>query len=265
MPLTKDQISQYREKGYLICKGLLSPKQIQTVAASYQAVEVLDPKKSHPFFHYEPSLEDPSKQLLRRIERVSDHSTLAHNLIYSTELLSAVKELLSEDPVLFKDKLNLKLPGGSGYGLHVDGHFHWTDSQGKRRRGWAEYADTFVNVVLPLDPSKIENGCLEVAPLEETHRFLGHDWENISANLEENGHIKENDRRKFSMIPLETEVGDVVFFDWQSVHGSGPNRSPLSRRILYATYNKASAGDSRDLYYQDRKSSTGSKKEKALL
>lgn len=265
MALTSDQITQYREKGYLICKGLLSPERIQTVAASYRAVEVLDPKKSHPFFHYEPSLDDPRKQLLRRIERVSDHSIMAHNLIYSTELLSAVKELLGEDPVLFKDKLNLKLPGGRGYGLHVDGHFYWMDSKGKRRQGWAEYADTFVNIVLPLDPSKVENGCLEVAPLEETHRFLGNDWDTINTKLEENGHIKENDKSKFSLIPLETDIGDVVFFDWQNVHGSGPNHSDLSRRILYATYNKASAGDSRDLYYQDRKSSVGSKKEKSLL
>jgi len=265
MAFSAQQLQQYQEKGYIISKGLLAPKRVQEVAASYLEVENLDTGRSHPFFHYEPSIDDPKKQILRRIERVSDHSDLARDLIYSTEILSAVGELLGEKPVLFKDKLNLKLPGGSGYRAHLDGHFHWTDAQGERRRGWAEYADTFLNVVLPLDPSKVENGCLEVSPLDEMHEVFGHGWDALSAKLDEGGHIKEEEERKLSLVPLETEIGDVIFFDWRNPHRSGENRSTFSRRILYATYNKASAGDFRDLYYRDRKSSQGSKKQKSLL
>ncbi|MBI3336751.1 phytanoyl-CoA dioxygenase family protein [Candidatus Peregrinibacteria bacterium] len=265
MALNEKQIGEYRTKGYLICKGLIAPERIQKVAESYRAVEMLDSGKSHPFFHYEPSLDDPSIQILRRIERVSDHSEAARSLIECEEILSAAKDLLEDEPVLLKDKLNLKLSGGAGYGAHIDGHWYWQDAEGNPRRGWAEYADNFLNVVLPLDPSKVENGCLEVAPLQETERVLGRDWETISSNLDKGGHIKKEDEGNFSFTPLETELGDVIFFDWCVAHRSGENHSMISRRILYATFNGISAGNNRDRYYEDRKTSQGSKEQKSLL
>ena len=266
MVLSSTEIKQYRQKGFLVRKRLVSPDALAQVGESYENVEDLDPEKDQPSFYYEPSVTQAGKKLLRRIERVSDHSTLARDLILSSEILSAVGELTGETPILFKDKLNLKLPGGAGFRPHVDGHFYWTDFRGTKRRGWAEYGSYFTTVVLPLDRSRVENGCLEVSPLDEALKIFGRTWEAITSNLKGGGpDVSDEDVSKLSLAPLETEIGDVIFFDWRNPHRSKANLSRVSRRILYATYNRASDGDSRDLYYEEKMKSRGSKGKKAQL
>ena len=54
---------------------------------------------------------------------------------------------------------------------------------------------------------------------------------------------------------MPTEPGDVLFFDSFVPHRSGPNRTSVQRRVLYVTYNGASAGDSRERYYADKRAS----------
>ena len=54
---------------------------------------------------------------------------------------------------------------------------------------------------------------------------------------------------------LELSPGDVVFFDSYCPHGSGPNMTDGKRRVLYVTYNAASAGDHREQYYADKRAS----------
>ena len=176
MVLSSAEIKQYRQKGFLVRKRLVSPDAVAKVAENFENIEDLDPEKAQPSFYYEPSVTQAGKKLLRRIERVSDHSTLAKDLILSSEILSAVDELTGETPILFKDKLNLKLPGGAGFRPHVDGHFYWTDFRGTKRKGWAEYGSYFTTVVLPLDSSRVENGCLEVSPLDEALEIFGRSW-----------------------------------------------------------------------------------------
>jgi ectoine hydroxylase-related dioxygenase (phytanoyl-CoA dioxygenase family) len=265
--LNADALCQYRSQGFAVMRGLIPPEVIGAVRESYADVERLDPGQTRATFYYELSLSDPGRRLLRRIERVSDHSAAASALIHSALLLAPVIGFLGEPAALFKDKLNLKLPGAAGFRPHVDGHFYWTDAQGNRRRGWAEYATRFINVVVPLDEARIENGCLEISALDEALAVFGRDWETVTARLAGTGpDILERDLPRLSMVALEVDPGDVIFFDWRNPHQSGPNRSGLSRRILYATYNPRSQGDCRERYYADKlHSSRGSRAQQALL
>jgi hypothetical protein len=52
---------------------------------------------------------------------------------------------------------------------------------------------------------------------------------------------------------IEAEPGDAVFFDSYAPHRSEPNRSNSPRRVLYYTYNAASAGDHIAQYYADKR------------
>jgi hypothetical protein len=47
----------------------------------------------------------------------------------------------------------------------------------------------------------------------------------------------------------------VIFFDSYVPHASGPNLTQTARRILYLTYNLASAGDHRAQYFADKHAS----------
>jgi hypothetical protein len=57
----------------------------------------------------------------------------------------------------------------------------------------------------------------------------------------------------FALIPIETEPGDVLFFDSYAPHGSKPNLTADQRRILYLTYNRADGGDHRQRYFDEKR------------
>mmetsp|Transcript_20728 Transcript_20728/g.3351 ORF Transcript_20728/g.3351 Transcript_20728/m.3351 type:complete len:84 (+) Transcript_20728:367-618(+) len=54
-------------------------------------------------------------------------------------------------------------------------------------------------------------------------------------------------------MPLDAEVGDMVFFDSYTPHRSDVNVSNFTRRNLYYTYNLASEGYYRDRYFEEKR------------
>jgi 2-aminoethylphosphonate dioxygenase len=53
--------------------------------------------------------------------------------------------------------------------------------------------------------------------------------------------------------PVELRAGELLIFGSYLAHRSGANRSSVSRKAIYATYNCRSEGDLHDAYYEDRK------------
>ena len=60
-------------------------------------------------------------------------------------------------------------------------------------------------------------------------------------------------RPQDEFMVCEAEPGDVLIFDSFVPHGSPPNTSARSRRNLFLTFNRASAGDHRANYYADKR------------
>ena len=141
--------------------------------------------------------------------------------------------LLGEDAVLFKEKINFKLPGGDGFKPHQDS-----------QAGWEIYASYFINVLVCIDEATEENGCIQVAAGH--HRGgIFRAWEPLS----------EDDMEGMEFVSCPTRPGDLVFFDSYTPHCSRPNLSGNSRRIYYVTYNRASEGDHLERYYADKRKS----------
>ena len=70
---------------------------------------------------------------------------------------------MCNDYLLFKDKVNFKPSGGEGFYAHYDGIFEFNTSHGLKKKGWYEYTDHFVNVLVALDNFTLENGPLQIA------------------------------------------------------------------------------------------------------
>src|ERR1044071_7335107 len=65
--------------------------------------------------------------------------------------------LFGEPAVLFKDKINFKLPGGDGFKPHQD-----------QQAGWSTYADVFLTAMVSIDDTTADNGCLDPAGGQHT-------------------------------------------------------------------------------------------------
>lgn len=173
-------------------------------------------------------------QLLSRVEYLASCHGGLRELFTSETLLAPVRALFGEEPVLFKDKLNYKLPGSGGFELHQD-----------VQAGWLRYARDFVTVMIGIDATTAKNGCLELVPGLHARGLLGREWTPLSAA--DIGHRAPQ--------PVPTAAGDMLLFGGLTPHGSAPNRTSAPRRVLLVTYNPRSQGDHYEQYFADKRAS----------
>ena len=94
---------------------------------------------------------DDRRQLCR-IEDVLPHHAGFLELLAGPVLLRMLATLMGESAVLFKEKINLKLPGGAGFQAHQDAPAFTT------------FGQTYhVTVLVTVDEADERNGCLEFA------------------------------------------------------------------------------------------------------
>ncbi len=166
---------------------------------------------------------------LCRVENFLPYHDGLRELLTRPDLCETLERLFSEPAILFKEKINYKLPGGQGFAPHQDAP------------AFASFDQTYhVTLLIGADPMTPENGCLE---LVNGHR------DGQSLPQAEDGTIRPDVAEGLDWQPLATEPGDVVLFDSYVPHRSGPNRSREPRRALYVTYNGVSQGDRRADYY----------------
>ncbi|WIM93121.1 phytanoyl-CoA dioxygenase family protein [Actinoplanes oblitus] len=164
-------------------------------------------------------------------------------------LLPAVEAATGEPYVLFKDKCNLKYPGGGAFTPHQD--FPAYEAFGPAYH---------VTAMVALDRADQENGCLQVAT---NHRRVAREhgsvverevagrplFRAVQEGDAADGSIVPEAVRVFDWHPLEVAAGDIVLFDSFIPHRSFENRSSRARRALFMTFNRRSDGDHYEEYY----------------
>ncbi|MEL0020119.1 MAG: phytanoyl-CoA dioxygenase family protein [Rickettsiales bacterium] len=232
--LTSSQVADFQRDGFLVAPGLFGAAEMREIAAWTSEVEAWPETAGRHMMYFETSLKSKGKRLLNRLENFYPFHEGFRALFDGDKLRGATSELLGEEAVLYKDKINFKLPGGDGFELHQD-----------QQAGWGTYADFFITALVSIDASTTENGCLEMVAGLHRKGLIGEKWKPMT----------EADLAGKPLVSCPTAPGDVVFFDSYCPHGSGPNLSDTKRRVLYVTYNSASAGDHREQYYIDKRAS----------
>jgi hypothetical protein len=166
---------------------------------------------------------------LCRTENLVPHHEGLRSMLCSGALVDVAGALLGEPAVLYKDKLNYKLPGGAGYASHQDAPAY-------------RFVDVHVSCMVAIDDAGEANGCLEV--VSGAHDRL---WPTDDA-----GCIRADVVDSMGWEPVPVRAGDALWFHSRTPHRSGPNHSTRPRRALYPTYNALSEGDLREDYYRQK-------------
>ena len=187
---------------------------------------------------------------LTRLENLNGHAgwfDLCNN--YIRRCVSAV---CGEEMLLYKTKLNLKPPSGSGFAPHVD-------TPSLTVPFGTDGPQHFVTVMIAIDDMTTKNGCLRVVKGSNGSSLESHC---PTIPPEKDGNPDSNGRA--GAIPIDVAdamnfedlsctAGTICVFGGWVPHRSGMNRSNFSRRAVFLTYNPANEGDYYDLYYQRMK------------
>ena len=226
------ELSDYRRDGFIVVRGLFSPSEVRVLSTAIDAFSRQKPEFGKQMVYLEDSLLEKGKRVLSRIEKFSEHDEHLRALVVNPRMTGRVGDLLGDRPVLFKEKINFKLSGGGGFTPHQD-----------IQPGWDEYASFFLSVLVTIDNSTVENGCLELAAGHHTRGMIGRKWKPL-----EGDELKGIEFKPYPMGP-----GDVAFFDCFVPHQSKPNLTSEARRNIYLTYNRAADGDHREKYFADKR------------
>lgn len=207
--LHSDQLKQWDQDGYLILSGLFESEQIEELKRIMQTVA----DKGEPVSDWKPDLNADRNDLLKRYPRfMHPHRQfdLAKKMLLNEHVGDVLKQLMGEEPSACQSMYYYKPPGSKGQALHQDNFYLDVEPQ------------TCVAAWTAIDPAMPENGGLYVVP--STHRMetqcpdLANVKESFTTHLVD---IPEG----FKAKPARMNVGDVLFFNGQVIHGSGINRS----------------------------------------
>jgi len=226
--LSDSQLVQFERDGFLVVRGAFNPEEATQIQTWTDELLALPEKSRRHWVYHEFSLKENGKDLISRIENIAPyHDSFA---ALSSALKAPVSQLLGEEAVLFKEKVNFKMPGGDGFKPHQDS-----------QAGWNAYAEYFISALVSIDKATEENGCLQIC--------AGHHKRGLFTSWEP---LNDEEIADMDFVPVLTEPGDAILFDCYTPHSSELNKSNKMRRIYYATYNRLSEGDNMARYYADK-------------
>ena len=228
---TVEDCARMQRDGYLVVREFFASAEVGELLRWTEDLRGAPEISGRHWVYREDSVSQPGQRVIQRIENFCPYHEGFDRFIRQGALSRWTAELMGGPVVLFKDKINFKMPGGAGFKAHQD-----------QQAGWSTYAPLFVTAMVTLDAATVENGCLEIAAGRHREGLIGQQW----VPLEEQG---------LSLEVVPTAPGDVIFFDSYVPHASKANLTGSPRRILYITYNLAGEGDHRERYFADKHAS----------
>jgi len=223
-PILDADVQHFTEHGWLLTR---SHDDVDAVVSWVEEVAAWPDGVGEWLHHRE--LTDTGPQLCRTENFVPFHDEL-RALLTAGMMLVTASALLGEPAVLYKEKINYKLPGGAGYAPHQDAPAY-------------RFVATHVSCMLAVDDALVGNGCLDVVSGRH-HELLP---------LDDAGCIRPDVVAEMAWTPMEVQAGETLWFHSRTPHRSGPNLGSTPRRALYPTYNALAEGDLRAAYYQQKR------------
>jgi putative nucleotidyltransferase with HDIG domain len=229
--LPGNQIELFHKQGFLQVTDVFTPAQIERLQGHAATLGLLPETPGKWMKYFETSAN--GDRLLCRVENFNQYDNVLGAFIDGPRFLGLVSQLMGEEACLFKEKINFKLPGATGFEPHQDAPAFTTFGH-----------DYHITLMLSFDHSTEENGCLKVVPGE---------WPQQNLPFKPDLTIADETVEQMDWQSVPTKAGDILLFGSYLPHRSGPNVASTPRRALYATYNRAVDGDVRDLYFAEKR------------
>jgi ectoine hydroxylase-related dioxygenase (phytanoyl-CoA dioxygenase family) len=214
--LTQDQLDFYQENGYLHVKGLFTREEAASFRQEAHALIERLQKISNVDATWGSAKEvTATKTSLLHCHDVQFQSALFTRLIVDERLTGVAADVIGSPNVqLHHNKLFIKPPEkGSPFPMHQDQPFFPHDK------------DSMIAAIIHFDDAPLEKGCVRVVPGSHKLGAIPH--------IQEGGwHLALDQYPLESSVPCEAKAGDVLFFSYLTIHGSGVNVSDEARTTL---------------------------------
>lgn len=225
--LSEKDVESWKDDGFLKITNFFDLEEMKAMASWVEEIASWPPTEKEILQHFE--LID-NKKILSRSENFIPFHEGMREVITKGKLVQVISEVLGQQAVLYKEKINYKYPKGGGYAAHQDAPAYNNIKE-------------HVSCLISIDPATVENGCLEFVRRKHNNGLIA---------LDEKGCIENSVAEKMDWESVETEVGDILIFHSYAPHRSAANNSSKPRRAIYMTFNDLRQGDLRQAYYDSK-------------
>lgn len=203
--LSPDQKTFYDDNGYLLIRAFLSPEEAAALRAEVHAIAARQGPTNATW-----SSVAGEGTVLEHSHDVQFRSAAFSRLLVDAQLAGVFTALIGPNVQLHHNKMFIKPPErGSPFPMHQDyGYF-------------PHKGNSMTAAILHLDDAPDEKGCVRVYP--GSHKL---------GPLEAIGQDHHVDTGRFPLdaaVPVEAKAGDLLVFNYLTVHGSGLNVSSEPR------------------------------------
>jgi ectoine hydroxylase-related dioxygenase (phytanoyl-CoA dioxygenase family) len=216
--LTTEQVEFYNENGYLLVSGVFSAeeaaglrRETHELAERLQKIRSIDATWGSA----REAVADAAKTQIYHCHDVQFQSAAFSRLIVDERLTSAAAAIMGGPNVqLHHTKMFIKPPEkGSPFPMHQDYHYFPHDNH------------SMIAAIIHFDDAPLEKGCVRVVP--GSHK-LGP----LAQSSEGGWHLDFEKYPIDEATPCPAKAGDVLFFSYLTIHGSGLNTSEEARTTL---------------------------------
>jgi len=231
--LNAAQIDQYQNNGYLLISGCFAPDEIDLLHRTAKSDQELG---AHAF-----GKSDGQGGAVRLSLWNHPGNDIYGMFARSRRIVNAAEQLLGDEPYHYHTKLVMKdARAGGAWTWHQDYGYWYSNGL---------LSPNLVSCFIAIDPATKENGCLQIIP--SSHR-LGR----IDHILSGNQTTADPDRvseilKRFPLVHLEMQPGDVVLFHANLLHRSDPNHSQNPRWSMICCYNSKSNAPYKESHHPD--------------
>ena len=224
MTPTDDDITFYRDNGYLVVKDVMAPSRVQEIMA--EGTEVCRGSRGFVDGLQPSKVFDSDEAVLARYitcSNVHKASPLLAQVVKDDSFADVVEKLIGPNVKSLVSQFWIKHSGMPGNAWHQDELFVPTRDR------------SLCTAWLALDPATIENGCLRVVPGSHKPGVLYPMRPHNSVELdraEEAYGFPDEDKA----VTIELASGSCVFFSGYLLHSSLKNQSSGFRRALLYQY-----------------------------
>ncbi len=226
--LTPDQVSAYREDGFLVIPSVFDAATVARMRAAVERLvgEARGRTAHDAVYDLDPS-HTPDRPRVRRIKQPHLADPVFDEVLRNPKLLGWLAQLLPSGVRFKSSKLNMKEGGG---GAPVEWH-----------QDWAFYPHTNDDVLavgVMLDDCKMENGPLLLLPGSHKGPVYDHHSDGFFCGAMD---PQSCDIDFDKTVPSVGPAGSISIHHVRLVHGSAENVSPDPRRLLLFEFTAADA------------------------
>jgi phytanoyl-CoA hydroxylase len=204
--------SEYERDGYLLVPGVFDAGEVEemrdAIARILASVEGTAADRNHRWSGVDETLQ------LKGFHDLQYHDAVFTRMVAHPRLIEVLTDLIGPNVQLHHSKMLVKPPEeGAPFPMHQDYPY------------FPHERHSVLAASIHLDDTDEENGCLHVIP--GSHKL---------GPLEAVGEAHTVDYPLESGTPCPAGAGDVLFFNYLTIHGSGVNRSTRTRRNVLFQY-----------------------------